>query len=142
MILRAVVVWIGILILAVLNGGVRDTWLVPALGDTLGRALSTISLSALVLLMSWFSIDWLCPRSNSGAWGIGLLWVALTLAFEFLAGHYLFKKSWAELLADYDLTRGRIWLVVLVVLLFAPLWSMRLRMKPGRYSALRSAVPP
>ncbi len=34
MILRAVVVWIGILILAVLNGGMRNTWLVPALGET------------------------------------------------------------------------------------------------------------
>ncbi len=85
----------------------------------------------LVLLVSWLTIDWMGPTDYGDAWAIGLLWVGLTLSFEFLAGHYLFKKSWAELLTDYDLTRGRIWVVVLVVALFAPLWSMRLRTKPG-----------
>jgi hypothetical protein len=50
MIFRAGVVWIGILILAVLNGGLRDAWLVPPLGEPAGRVLSTIALSALVWL--------------------------------------------------------------------------------------------
>jgi hypothetical protein len=55
------------------------------------------------------------------------LWVALTLAFEFLAGHYLFHKPWAALLADYDLSRGRIWILVLVATLLMPLWLARER---------------
>jgi hypothetical protein len=36
MIFRAGVVLIGILILAVLNGGLRDAWLVPPLGEPAG----------------------------------------------------------------------------------------------------------
>ena len=45
----------------------------------------------------------------------------LTLAFEFLAGHYLFGNSWERLLADYDVARGRIWPLVLIVTFVTPL---------------------
>ena len=40
------------------------------------------------------------------AWTIGALWLTLTLAFEFLAGHYVFRTSWRQLLADYNVFRG------------------------------------
>jgi hypothetical protein len=43
--------------------------------------------------------------------------------FELLAGHYVFGNSWEKLLADYNLFRGRIWVLVLIVILFAPLWA-------------------
>jgi hypothetical protein len=63
---------------------------------------------------------------------VGTLWLALTLTFEFVVGHYGFRKPWADLLADYDVRRGRIWVVVLVVTLLAPLWTARLRGVLGR----------
>ena len=126
-ILRALVVWFALLILAVLNGAVRDTWLSPWLGDTVGRALSTLLLSGLILGATWMAIGWIRPGTVSAALGVGALWLALTLAFEFLVGHYGFRKPWEALLADYDLRRGRIWVVVLVVTFVAPLWTARLR---------------
>jgi hypothetical protein len=49
--------------------------------------------------------------------------VGLTLGFEFLIGHYVMHKPWAELLADYDVSSGRIWIAVLVTTLLAPLWA-------------------
>jgi hypothetical protein len=55
------------------------------------------------------------------------LWLGLTLAFEFLAGHYLFRQSWDRLLADYNVARGRIWPLVLVVTAAAPFWAARAR---------------
>ena len=126
MILRAVAVWGGLLVLAVLNGGIRDLWLSPWLGDTIGRALSTMLLCGLILITSWVTIGWIRPASAREALGIGALWLALTLAFEFGVGHYGFGKAWAELLADYNLRRGRVWLAVLVVTLLAPFWTARL----------------
>jgi hypothetical protein len=42
-------------------------------------------------------------------------------------GHYGFGKLWRELVADYDLSRGRIGIAVLVVTLFAPSGAARLR---------------
>jgi hypothetical protein len=131
-IFRAVAVWASLLMLAVLNGGVRDTWLSPWLGDTLGRALSTVLLCALIILVTWWTIGWIRPVTARKALGVGALWLALTLAFEFGVGHYGFGKAWPELLADYDLRHGRIWIAVLVVTLLAPLWTVRVRQTRAR----------
>jgi hypothetical protein len=106
---------------------VRDTWLSPWLGDTIGRALSTALLSGLIFLLTWCTISWIRPATTSGALRVGALWLGLTLAFELVVGHYGFGKGWSELLADYDLRRGRIWIAVLLVTLLAPLWTARLR---------------
>jgi hypothetical protein len=56
---------------------------------------------------------------------VGLGWMGLTLAFEFLAGHFLFKKRWSVLFADYNLADGRIWILVLVVLLLTPVLVLK-----------------
>jgi hypothetical protein len=132
MIFRAIAVWFGVLLLAVMNGAAREAWLIPRLGDQLGRALSTIILCGLVFLVTWLTIGWIRPASAGDALTVGILWAVLTLAFEFLAGHYAFGKPWAVLLEDYDLRRGRIWIAVLVMVLIAPLWTARLKgLLPG-----------
>jgi hypothetical protein len=127
MLLRALLVWLGILVLASLNGALRDLVMTPRLGDPVARAISTVLLCGLVLLVTWATLPWISPKSRTDTIVIGTVWLACTLAFEFLAGHYLFRKAWAELLADYDLRRGRIWVAVLVVTLAAPCWIARLR---------------
>jgi hypothetical protein len=59
-----------------------------------------------------------------------MFWVALTVAIEFLAGHYLFGHSWQKLFADCDLAQGRIWVLVLVAYFSAPQWAAWTRGKP------------
>jgi hypothetical protein len=124
---RAIVVWFAVLALANLNGAMREVWLIPRLGPGLGRVLSTVILSGMVFLVTWLTIGWIRPATRGDALRIGVLWLVLTLAFEFLVGHYLFHKPWAVLLEDYDLSRGRIWMAVLVVVLLAPLCTARMR---------------
>jgi hypothetical protein len=53
--------------------------------------------------------------SGRQAAAIGLSWLALTLAFEFALGRFVSGLSWRQMLAEYDLTAGRLWLLV-------PLW--------------------
>jgi hypothetical protein len=118
---RIVLIWCGLLFLAILNGGFREAMLVPRVGRGLGNAVSTVILSALIVAAGWISIPWIGPRSLQDAWTIGIAWVTLTLAFEFLAGHFVFGKPWAELLADYNLMAGRIWIMVLIVTLMIPI---------------------
>jgi hypothetical protein len=56
--------------------------------------------------------------------GVGLLWLVLTVAFEFLLGHYVSGATWETQLADYNLLRGRLWPLVLLTTLLAPwLWG-------------------
>lgn len=121
MIARALAVWGLLLVLAVLNGGVRDAWLSPALGDTTGRAISSVLLALLILFATWLTIRWIGPTSSGQAMTVGALWVVLTLAFEFGVGHYGLGKSWVELLADYNVLQGRIWILVLLATFVAPL---------------------
>jgi hypothetical protein len=127
MIRRALAVWFVILVLAVVNGAVRDGWLSPRLGETIGRGLSSISLSALVFIATCLLIRWLRPATVGQAWGIGWLWLGLTLGFEFLAGHFLFGKPWPTLLEDYNVLRARIWILVLIVTFVSPALAARLR---------------
>jgi hypothetical protein len=54
------------------------------------------------------------------ALAVGAVWTALTLMFEFGFGHYLLGTPWQELLADYDLTQDRIWILVPIATLVAP----------------------
>ena len=120
MIVRGVLIWSGLLVIAVLNGGFRESVLVPRLGRALGQGLSTVMLSLFILAFGWVTTPWIGPRTLQDAWAIGGLWVALTLAFEFLGGHFIFGKPWQTLLADYNLFAGRIWVMVLIVTLMTP----------------------
>ena len=120
MFFRSFIVWVALLALAVVNGAAREAWLVPRIGGRAGHAASSLSLSAAILLLAWLTIAWIDPASARDALLIGLVWLGLTLAFEFLAGHYLFRKPWNELLADYDILSGRIWVLVLVTTMLAP----------------------
>ena len=127
MLIRILGVWFLLMVLAILNGGVRNELLTPRIGEQAGHVASTLVLSGLILLVTWYLSPWIGPRSPQGAWPIGLSWLVLTVAFEFLAGHYVFGHPWQKLYADYNVVRGRIWLLVLVMSLVAPALVFRLR---------------
>ena len=114
-------VWLVLLILAILNGAFREAVLNPVMGPQSGHLVSTLLLSSLIIGVACIAIRWIGPASSPAALQIGIMWVALTLAFEFGAGYWLFHKPMAELLYDYNLPRGRIWPLVLVTTFLSPL---------------------
>jgi hypothetical protein len=121
MIVRALLVWAVLLLCAIANGGFREAVLVPRLGGATAHVVSTLLLSGVVILLATVTIGWIAPRSSADALLVGVMWLILVLAFEFLAGHYLFGNSWEKLLADYNLLQGRVWPLVLIVTCVAPL---------------------
>ena len=118
---RALLVWMALLTVAIINGAVREAWLVPGAGSLGAHQISTLLLSAAILLLAVLTIPWMAPATRPQALLIGAGWLVMTLTFEFLAGHYAFGKSWPVLLADYDIARGRIWILVLITTGLAPL---------------------
>ena len=52
--------------------------------------------------------------STRDAGSIGAIWVALAVLFEFGFGHYVEGDSWAELLRNYDVTAGNLWILILL----------------------------
>ena len=128
MYLRAMGIWVLLALLAVLNGTFRNSFLTPRLGEHRGHVISTIVLCLVILAVTMLSVRWIRPGSALAASLIGLFWVAMTLSFEFLAGHFLFGNSWETLLADYRFWRGRLWMLVPAVTYLAPILAYRLRM--------------
>ena len=130
--LRAIAVWLAIVPIAIANGAVRELLIVPAAGPAAGHVISTLMLCAAILLVTWLTLGWIRPASLRDAALIGVSWLALTLAFEFLAGHYMFGTPWRRLLTDYNLAEGRVWILVPITTAIAPWFVARARSTPSR----------
>ncbi len=117
---RAAVIWMGIVPVAIVNGALRDVVITLYLGDPTARAISCVTLAAAILVVAWMSMAWIGPRTARAAWMVGVIWLTLTLAFEFLAGHYVFGTPWAALRADFNIFDGRLWVLVLAAALAGP----------------------
>jgi len=125
--IKSIAAWLVILALAIANGALREAVLVPMLGKTGGLVLSGLLLSLFVLVVAFAFV-----RLNPGVTAlqgilIGILWLCLTLAFEFGFGRWVQHKPWAELFEAYTFKGGNIWPVVLVVSLLAPYLAARMR---------------
>lgn len=127
MLLRAMIIWFLLAFLAILNGAAREMFIRPAIGEQVGHVVSTVIFCIVILAVAVSSLGWIGPASRRAALAIGIFWVLLAVAFEFLAGHFLFGNSWGTLLADYDILRGRVWLLVLFTSLLAPVLAYRIR---------------
>jgi hypothetical protein len=107
-------------VVALLNGTLRAAVVQPLVGETVARFVATLVLLALLTAYEWWLLG-RYPLPTAGlAWAVGASWTALTLAFEFSFGLFVEHLSWSTMLADYDLTRGRIWVLVPLWLLVAP----------------------
>jgi len=124
--LRALVIWFALLLVAVANGAFREALLIPRFGSQPGHVVSTLMLCAGILIVTYLAVPWIQPGSLRDTIAIGLAWLVLTLAFEFGFGRAR-GKSWTELLADYDVLKGRIWVLVLVTTAVAPYLAVRAR---------------
>ena len=123
--LQSLAAWGVVLALAVGNGALREALLVPALGRTAALVLSGVLLSIFIVLVAVLFVRRLRGLSVAHATGIGVLWLGLTLAFEFAFGRFVQHKAWAELLDAYTFRDGNLWPVVLLVTLLAPALAAR-----------------
>lgn len=119
--------WGLLVVFAILNAALRQGALIPALGEEVGRAVSSITLSLVILAVAYLFLSWSdVERTTTDLWLMGLIWVALTVLFEFGFGHFVMGNSWDALLADYNVLQGRIWVLVLITSAVAPYLMERL----------------
>jgi hypothetical protein len=122
---RHIAAWIILAVVAVANGAIREA----TYGRWLGRSLAH-SLAVLPLLVAIFALAWLLARkwplqgSRAGI-RVGLIWVVLTVAFEFGVGA-LSGDSLSAMLAQYNVSRGSLWPLVPLSMAVAPEIARRL----------------
>ena len=131
--IKSFLVWLLFIPLAIANGVLRDLVLTSALGDMLGRAVSSLTLSFLILGLTLLLVDRLGVNTRAGYLVVGAFWLVLTLLFEVSFFVLVMGHPMDELLQDYDIFRGRLWLIVLAATFFAPLLAgkMRKRIHPN-----------
>lgn len=112
--------WLVLMILGVANGIVRELTYGRRLSELRAHQLSTLTGVLVMTLAVWLLSLFIRPSSMEIALLIGLIWLALTVAFEFGFGHWVARHTWEELLADYNILEGRLWPLFLLWMLLLP----------------------
>ena len=111
--LRYILAWIPMVFLAILNGMMREVIFAKKLSELRAHQLSCLTGILIFAVYTWI-INSLWPmQSTEQALTIGVMWLFLTILFEFSFGHYVAHHSWRKLLEDYNILAGRLWILVL-----------------------------
>jgi hypothetical protein len=118
--LRYFAAWFVLLMVAMLNGALRELTYGKYVAELLAHQLScVIGILLFAVVIRQYVRLW-PPVSAREAWQIGLFWMALTVAFEFLFFHFVAGHPWEVLLANYDMSAGRLWPLILLWVAVAP----------------------
>lgn len=112
--------WLAMPIIGIINGTIRQYGYRHALGELRAHQVSTVTGIILFGIYIRALTRWWKIQSSAQAMAIGGMWLVLTVAFEFLFGHYVMKDTWGRLLHDYNILEGRLWLLVLLFIVIAP----------------------
>jgi hypothetical protein len=127
MVPKAVLTWVLMIPVAILNGIFRESVIRPRVGELRAHQLSVVTGST-----GFVALVFALWRGEAGRiedrdlFRMGAAWVVATILFEFGFGHYLRGFSLEALLHDYNVRAGRLWVVVLLVILFSPLLVKRM----------------
>ena len=125
--LKYLLAWIPMVFIAIVNGALREAWYGKQLGELRAHQLSTLIGALLFGVYIGAVMRYWKPASAEQALAIGLLWLGLTVAFEFLFGHYVAGHPWPRLRHDYNLLAGRVWSLLLIWVAVAPYVFYQLR---------------
>lgn len=114
--------------IAVINGAARDFFYKKYVGELAGHQISTIILIILFGIYFTTIFKKYPLKSEISALQVGMLWLILTLLFEFGLGK-LNGHSWANLFEDYNLMKGRVWIFVPIWVSVAPYIFYKLKQK-------------
>jgi len=118
--------WLGAVALALVNAAVREVAYVDAVGEQAAHQIATIALilllGAYVALLERF---WPIPSTRL-ALTIGFMWAAATVGFEFGFG-VATGVDLSEIVANYNLADGKLWVLVPVAIAFMPAAVRRAR---------------
>ena len=112
--------WLCIITVEVVHGIARTMFLAPAVGDFRARQVAVFTGSFLILIVAMSLIRWIRPAHTREVVSVGILWLVLTVAFEIGFGRYVVHAPWSRIASDYDLLRGGLLPIGLLVLTAAP----------------------
>ena len=124
---RAFLVWLVLIAVEFIHGVLRGMFLVPVVGDFRSRQIGVFTGSVLILAVACLFVGSLHATSTRSLFRVGILWLALTVAFELGFGHFVFRRPWQDLASDYNMAGGGLLPIGLLVLALSPAIAARLR---------------
>lgn len=123
---KYILLWFPMLLIAIVNGALRDLWYKKYSGDLAAHQISTFTLILFFGLFIGLVFLKFPPSSSMQAILIGMVWLTMTLLFEFGFGR-LRGNSWERLLQDYNIVKGRLWVFVPIFVMIAPYLFYRIK---------------
>lgn len=115
-------------IIAVANGIAREKLYGQSMSELSAHQLSTL-IAIMLLGIYVFVLTLVFPiQSARQAFTISGIWITMTVIFEFVFGHFVAGHSWTTLFTDYNIFKGRVWVLVLIWTFIAPYVFYRLRL--------------
>ena len=133
---QSLVVWVILAFVTIFFAIFREAVFIPAIGinGTLARALLLpVGLAYTFAIAYIFLRKTKTPYAISDAIRIGILWLVLTIAFEFIFGSLVMGNSLPALIADYNILAGRTWPIFLLGVLLSPIiagWKIEKTQRP------------
>ena len=124
MAVRAISIWLLIMLVETLHGILRGIFLVPLTGQIRANQIGVGIGSILIFIITLITIKWLKTDRPVDLFIIGLLWVLLTIIFEISPGYA--TGGWERVLTDYDLRQGGLMPFGLLIMMLSPLAAIRL----------------
>jgi hypothetical protein len=121
--LKSFGIWIILAVSAIVVAAFRVGVLLPQFREQTAHQLGTVLYLIVQFIIIYLFIRKMSIKDVKTLLGIGILWVVITVIFEFAFGHYVMGHSWQKLFDDYNLFNGRLWVLVLLNNIVAPLIS-------------------
>ena len=127
---RSFLVWLLMMAAESVHGALRTFLLVPYVGDFRARQIGAIAGSAIILALAYLFIEWIGEKDTGALLIVGLMWLVMTLAFEFTLGRFALGYDWQRILEDYDVSKGGLLLFGVTFMALSPLVASALRCRP------------
>jgi hypothetical protein len=124
---KAIGIWFVLVVAAVVNGVFREEVLGTVLDGSILLLASCLLLAVLIFLVTFILIPFIGASKSIIYIGIGLLWVVLTVSFEFLFGSFVAGHSWQEIMQVFNITKGNLFMLDLITTAVSPWTAARLR---------------
>jgi len=122
---KSLLIWLCMTPLAILNGGLREYFLLPKLGAP-AYPISGIILLLCIFAVSYIFIPRLGPAKKQTYVKMGLVWVLATLLFETFI-ELIAGTPVTEMLEAYNVLTGNLWLFIVIFIGFVPTIVARMK---------------
>ena len=112
---RVVLVWLGLFVVAFVNGALREVLIKRVIAEPMAHHLSALTAVLLLGAYTWAVWRRTAIQTLRQAVIVGAVWFVLTVLTETIVlNRWTSNMTWDQIVRSYDITRGELWPLVLI----------------------------